>query len=77
MLSKDFTRLVVLAFILGAPIGYILLNRWLEDFAYHISIGWGTFALTGIAVLLTSWITVSYQSLRAALANPVNSLQQD
>ena len=77
LLSKDFTRLVLIAFALAAPVGYVALNRWLQEFAYGISVGWGTFAIAGSAVLLVAWLTVSVQSMRAALADPVKSLKHE
>ncbi len=76
LLSKDFTRLVLVAFILGAPIGYFALNRWLQEFAYRVTLGPGTILLAGGIVLLIAWLTVSYQSIRAAYTNPVHSLRQ-
>ena len=77
LLSKDYTRLVIIAFILAAPAAYIAQSRWLQEYAHHVSIGWGTFLLAGVAVLVISWLTVSFQSTRAALANPVKSLRHE
>ncbi|MEM8485556.1 MAG: ABC transporter permease [Bacteroidota bacterium] len=77
MLSQDFTRLVVVAFVLAAPVGYFVLRGWLDGFAYRIPLGVGTFVLAGLSVLVLTWLTVGYQSLSAALANPVSSLRHD
>lgn len=77
LLSKDFTRLVLIAFVLAAPIGYILLDRWLQTFAYRISVGLGTLLLAGAAVLVIAWLAVSFQAVRAAIANPVNSIRYE
>ena len=77
LLSKDYTRLIIIAFIIAAPLAYIGQYRWLQEYAHHISIGWSTFLLAGVAVLTISWMTVSYQSMRVALANPVESLRHD
>ncbi len=77
LLSKDFTRLVIIAFVFAAPIGYLLQSRWLETFAYRVSIGWGTFALAGCVVLVLAWFTVSYQSIRVGLADPVKRLRHE
>lgn len=77
LLSKDFTRLILIAFIIAVPIGYFLLNRWLQEFAYRISIEWSMFAITGGAVLIIAWLTVSYQALRVAMADPVKSLHHE
>lgn len=77
LLTRDYTRLVVVAFVLAAPVGYIMISGWLGEFSYGISIGWGTLLLAGVAVLLIAWSTVSYQLLRVALINPVNSLNHE
>lgn len=77
LLSKDFTRLVGIAFVVGAPVAYIAMNTWLQDFAYRIALGWGTFVLAGIAALLIAWLTVSYQSLKAARVNPAVTLRSE
>jgi len=77
LLSKDYTRLIGIAFILAAPIGYIALARWLEEFAFAINLGWDTFLLAGSLVFLVALAAVAYQSLKAALANPVRSLRHE
>jgi ABC-type antimicrobial peptide transport system permease subunit len=76
-ISKEFVILVIIANIIVWPLAHFLLNRWLQSFAYRISIGWWTFVLTGIAVLLVSLFTVSWQIIRAATANPVDSLRYE
>ena len=77
LLSKEFTRLVVLGALVAAPVAYFLMQRWLEDFAYRIELSWTTFALAGVAALLIAWLTVSYQSLRTALTDPVKALRYE
>jgi putative ABC transport system permease protein len=77
LLSKDFTRLVLIGFIVAAPLAYYAMSRWLQDFAYRIDIGWGVFALSGLLALAVAWLTVSYQSIKAALANPVEALRYE
>ncbi|SDK00998.1 putative ABC transport system permease protein [Catalinimonas alkaloidigena] len=77
MLSKDFLKLVGLAFLVAAPLAYWLLDRWLDDFAYRMPLGPGLFLLTGVLMVLIAWLTVSVQSLRAAQANPVDSLKNE
>lgn len=77
LLSKEFARLVVVAFVIGAPVAYFAMNRWLEDFAYRVSIGPGVFLVAMLAVLLIAWLSVSYQALKAARVNPVLSLQYE
>lgn len=77
LLSKDFVKLVALGFLIAAPIAWYAMNRWLADFAYRIEIGPGIFALAGGAALVIALLTVSWQSIRAATANPVDSLRSE
>jgi putative ABC transport system permease protein len=77
LLSKDFLRLVAFAFVLGAPVAYFAMQRWLDDFAYRIQIGPGLFLLLGALALGVAIAAVSYQSIRAALAEPVESLRYE
>ncbi|WKN41102.1 ABC transporter permease [Tunicatimonas pelagia] len=77
LLSKDFTKLVVVAFIMAIPLAYFIMQSWLKGFAFKISIGPGTFILAGGAALLIAWLTVSWQSIKAASANPVKSLRSE
>ena len=77
LLSKDFLMLVVIAFILATPLAWIFMNNWLQDFAYRINISWWIFAVSGIIALLIALITVSFQAIKAALANPVKSLRSE
>jgi putative ABC transport system permease protein len=75
LLSKDFTKLILIAFVLAVPLSWYIMNSWLQDFAYRIELGPGVFLLAGSAALLISWITVSYQSIKAAIVNPIKSLR--
>lgn len=77
LLSKDFLKLVLLGFVLAVPVAWYLMNRWLQDFAYRVEIGVGIFAVAGFAATLIAFITVSWQSVRAAVANPVESLRSE
>ena len=77
MLSKDFVVLVVISSVFAIPLAWWAMNRWLQDFAYRISIGWWVFAAAGIIALLIALITVSSQAVKAALANPVKSLRTE
>jgi putative ABC transport system permease protein len=77
LLSKDFLRLVILGIVIASPIAYWAMNKWLQDFAYRINIEWWIFALAGIVAIVIALLTVSYQSIRAALANPVKSLRTE
>jgi putative ABC transport system permease protein len=76
-ISREFVVLVVIANVIIWPLAYFIMNRWLERFAYRISIGWWSFVLTGTGVLVVSLLTVSWQILRAATANPVDSLRYE
>ena len=77
LLSKDFLRLVAIAFIVAAPLAYLAMQKWLESFAYRIDLGAGLFLVVGGLALLVAVVTVSYQAGRAALANPVQSLRYE
>lgn len=76
LLSKDFTGLVFLAFIFSVPMAWWLMNQWLSGFAYRIELGVGVFLSAGLVALLIAWLTVSYQSIKAAIVNPVQSLKR-
>jgi putative ABC transport system permease protein len=75
LLSKDFTKLVLIAFALAVPLAWWMMDGWLNSFAFRISLGAGSFALAGIIALSIAWLTVSYQSIKASIANPVKSLR--
>ncbi len=77
LLSMDFLKLVVFAFVLAVPVAFFAMQRWLENFAYRIEIGPGVFLLAGVASLLIALATVSYQAIRAAMADPVESLRYE
>ena len=77
LLSREFVILVGIALVLAAPVAYFGMNRWLQDFHYRIDIGPDTFLVAGGLALFITLVTVSYQSLKAALANPVNSLRDE
>ncbi len=77
LFSKEFLKLVVIAFILAAPLAYYVMSGWLQNFEYRIDLGWGVFLGGILATLLITLLTVGYRSLRAALANPVDSLRNE
>lgn len=77
LLSKDFVRLVAIAFLIATPISWFFLHQWLQDFAYRTELSWWIFPLAGLVTLLIALITVGVQTLRAALANPVKSLRSE
>ncbi len=77
LLSKDFLKLVVAANLISWPLAYFAMNKWLQDFAYRIEIGWWVFALAGGTAFLIALLTVSTQAIKAALANPVEALRYE
>lgn len=77
MLSKDMVKLVVIALFIATPLTWYVMNKWLDDFAYHINIQWWMFAAAGIVTMVIALLTVGWQSLRAAMVNPVKALRAD
>ncbi|SEL53746.1 ABC transporter permease [Parapedobacter koreensis] len=77
LLSKDFVKLVFIAIAIASPIAWWAMNKWLEDFAYRIDIQWWMFALAGLVAVVIALLTVSWQAMRAAVANPVESLRDE
>jgi putative ABC transport system permease protein len=77
MITKEFILIVTAANVIAWPIAYYVMNKWLEDFAYRIELSWWMFALSGIIALLIALITVGYQAIKAAMANPVDSLKYE
>jgi len=77
MLSKEFLKLIVIASLIAMPITWYAMSKWLQDFAYRIDIQWWVFLLAGIIALLVAAITISFQSIKASLANPVKSLRSE
>jgi putative ABC transport system permease protein len=77
LLSKDFFRLVMLSVLFAFPLAWWLMNKWLQNFAYRLPIGWWVFAAAGLGALLVALLTVSALAIRAALANPTQSLRTE
>ena len=77
MISKDFLKLVCIASIIGFPLAWWATYKWLQDYAYRIDIGWWVFLVTGFVALFIAFATVSFQAIRAAVANPVESLRTE
>jgi len=74
-LSLDFVKLMGLGFLIAVPITWYLIQSWLTDFAFHIDLKWWMPAIAGITCLALTIVTVSFQSIKAAMSNPVNSLR--
>lgn len=77
LLTQDYLKLVAIAFVIAAPLAYYAMNQWLADFAYRIDMQWWMFLLSGFAAAGVALLTVSFQSVKAALANPVDSLRNE
>jgi putative ABC transport system permease protein len=77
LLSKEFGKLVLIAFVLATPFAWWTVNKWLEDYQYKVDMGWSIYFLSGGMAFLIALLTMSYQSIRAAISNPVNSLRSE
>lgn len=77
LLSTNFTKLIFIAMLIAIPLSWFAINSWLESFAYHVSVGWGIFVLASFAALLIAWATVGYESVKAAITNPIDSLRSE
>jgi ABC-type transport system, involved in lipoprotein release, permease component len=77
LLSKDFLKLVIIALVVASPIAWYFMNQWLQNFAYRISISWWVFALAGLFAVVIALLTISFQAIKAALANPTKNLRTE
>jgi putative ABC transport system permease protein len=77
LLSGNFVRLIILSLVIAAPVAWWVMNKWLEDFAYRIHIGWSVFVIAGVSALFIALVTVSFHAIKAAVANPVHSLRTE
>ena len=77
LFGKEYTRLLLVAFVVAAPLGWWAMTYWLDDFAYRIEVGWAVFGLALAFSVLSVVLTVGYQSIRAALANPARNLRSE
>ncbi len=77
LLSKDFLLLVLIAMVIASPLAWIAMNNWLQDFVYRIHISWWMFGVAGVLAVLIALVTVSFQAIKAAIANPVKSLRTE
>ena len=76
LLTIDFMKLIAISIIIAIPIGWYLMSRWVEDFAYHITIGWSTFIVASCIAMTIAILTISYQSIGAALIQPMKNLRK-
>jgi putative ABC transport system permease protein len=77
LLTLDFMKLIFISIVIAIPLGWFMMNRWLEDFVYRISIGWDVFLVAGSIALIIAISTISYQSVAAALIKPLKSLRAE
>jgi putative ABC transport system permease protein len=77
LLSKDFLKLVAVAIVIATPLAWYFMHEWLQDFVYRVTLSWWVFAIAGFAALLIALLTVSFQAIKAAIANPVKSLRTE
>jgi uncharacterized membrane-anchored protein len=77
LLSKEFTLLIVIAFVLSAPIAYYIMYKWLQNYTYRIPLGASIFIIAIISSVIIAWVTVGHRAIKAALANPVKSLRTE
>jgi putative ABC transport system permease protein len=77
LLSTDLTKWILLSLIIAVPLVWMVMNKWLMNFAYAVKIDWWVFIFAGFIALLLSWITVSWHTFKAALTNPVNALRYE
>ena len=77
LLAKEYIFLVIMALVVAAPLSWLFMSQWLEQFAYRIHMQWWMFALAGVLALIIALSTLSFQGIRAALMNPIESLKQD
>lgn len=77
LLSKDFLKLVLVSFIVAVPVAWYLLNTWLQDYQYRIELKWWYFVIVGFACMIIAFLTISFQTIKAAIANPVKSLRTE
>ena len=75
LLSKQFTKLIIVAMVLASPLAYFMMDTWLNDFAYRVDINWFWFLVSAVAALLIALLTVTFQSVKAAMINPARSLR--
>jgi putative ABC transport system permease protein len=77
LLSKEFIVLIVTAFVIATPIAWYFMSKWLQDFAYRLNINWWIFLVTGLLAIIIALLTVGFQAVKAAVANPVKSLRTE
>jgi putative ABC transport system permease protein len=77
LLSQEYMRIILIANLIAWPLGYYFMNNWLDSFAYRVNVNWSVFLLAAFLTVLVAALTVSYQSIKAAISNPVNALRNE
>jgi len=77
LFSREFILLIAIAFLIATPLAWYYMHQWLQDYAYRIDLSWWLFAVGGIAAIIIALATVSFQAIKAAIANPVKSLRTE
>ncbi len=77
LLSKEFGKLILIALLFAIPISWYFMDSWLQDFYYRITLGPGIFLFAGIITLIIAWLTISWQSVKAAMGNPIDALKDE
>ncbi len=77
LLSKEFLQLVIIALVIASPLAWWAMNKWLENYNYRTDISWWVFAIAGLLAVMIALVTVSFQAIKAAMANPVKSLRAE
>ena len=77
LLTRSFVFMVLISFVIASPLGWYMMTRWLEGYNYKTNITWDVFVIAGLSAVVIALLTVSYQSVKAALANPANNLRSE
>jgi putative ABC transport system permease protein len=77
MLTKDFLKLIIVSILIASPLAYLAMNKWLQNYAYRIQINGWIFLIAGVVAVLIAVATISFQAIKAAMANPVKSLRTE
>lgn len=77
MLSKDYAKWILIGFVLSCPLAYLIINKWLENFAYKVSIQWWVYPVSGLLAIMIAWFAISFQAYKAAFRNPVDALRNE
>jgi ABC-type antimicrobial peptide transport system permease subunit len=77
LFSKEFIILILIAFAIATPLAWYFMHQWLQDYVYRINISWSLFAISGLAAIIIALLTISFQAIKAAIANPIKSLKTE